>query len=221
MEKEKIECASDDYKSVAKKVQERVKKELPIVQGLLDAFIEGSGMHVLPQAVHTIAVVYHNKSYKLLKYASALYDDLIHRGRPSYIESFNDELWASLKKSRSVIGKLHQQEINAYESQLITCRSEVIARQKELRIEAKKRGEKCKLPSVNNVIEQEKAYFQHVECDISSAIKSYIFLLILGYEPSEVQIIALDNMMNTCKEILRDGVAQHERTLVTTKKMLS
>jgi hypothetical protein len=210
MEQTNIQFSTDDYKAVAIKVQERVQKELPIMQEVLDALEKGAGIQLLPQAIHTIAVVCHNKSYKLLNGAFDIYSDMIERGKPDGIEAINHDLWKSIKKSHSVITKLYNQETYEFERQTLMYREEI----KKMKAED---------PSIDEgaMLEQEKAYFQHVECDISSAIKSYIFMLIVGYEPSDKQTQAMENMLAICKDILREGIAQHERTLETTTHILS
>lgn len=205
-----IQCTAEEYKAVAIKVQERVQKELPIIKGLLESLEDGAGIQVLPQAIHAIAVVCHSKSYKLLKGAFDIYDDMVERGKPSGIDAINHELWKSIKKSHSVISKLYDQETNEFERQTIMYREEI-----------KKMQADDPSIDVDAMLEQEKAYFQHVECDISSAIKSYVFMLIVGYEPSDKQIQAMEDMLEICKDILSEGVAQHERTLKTTTHILS
>jgi hypothetical protein len=205
-----IQCTADEYKAVAIKVQERVQKELPIIKSVLEALDDGAGIQVLPQAIHTIAVVCHSKSYKLLKGAFDIYDDMVERGKPSGIDAINHELWKSIKKSHSVISKLYNQETHEFDRQTIMYREEI-------------KKMKAENPSIDEdaILEQEEAYFQHVECDISSAIKSDIFMLIVGYEPSEKQVQAMEDMLAICKDILREGIVQHERTLATTTHILS
>lgn len=210
MEKNPILCSAEDYKAVAIKVQERVQRELPILKGVLEAIETGGGIQVLPQTIHAIAVVFHGQSYRLLKGAFDIYEELISRGKPDGIDAINHDLWKSVKKSHSVISKMYKQEVHEYERQLIMYRDEII----------KRKAEDDSI-DVDAVLEAEKAYFQHVECDISSAIKSFVFLMIVGYEPSEKQMQAVTEMLSICKDILRDGIAQHERTIETTSHILS
>ena len=210
MERNPILCSAEDYKAVAIKVQERVQRELPILKGVLEAIETGGGIHVLPQAIHSIAVVFHGQSYRLLKGAFDIYEELISIGKQDGIDAIDHDLWKSVKKSHSVISKMYKQEVHEYERQLIMYRDEII----------KRKAEDDSI-DVDTVLEAEKAYFQHVECDISSAIKSFVFLMIVGHEPSEKQMQAVTEMLSICKDILRDGIAQHERTLETTSHILS
>jgi hypothetical protein len=197
----------EEYKKVALKVRERVQKELPIISGLLDA-IESSeeNIQILPQLVHTIAVISSNKSYVFLDGVYEIYEEFIQKGKPYSIEH---DLWKSIKKTHSVVSKLYTQEKEEFLRQLNHHKSVLESRKLE---DADF--------DISAELEREKEYFQHVECDISSAIKSFIFLMIIGYEPSEKQISAMRTMMSQARTILAEQKTKHKNSLETCKQII-
>jgi hypothetical protein len=201
------ENSLEEYKKVALKVQERVQKELPIICGLLDAIDSSDGnIQLLPQLIHTIAVVSSSKSHLFLDGVYNVYNDLIQQGKPYCIEH---DPWKSVKKTFSVVSKLYIQEKDEFLRQLNHHMSILEERKlKETDLD------------INKEIEKEKEYFQHVECDISSAVKSFIFLMIIGYIPSEQQISTLRKMVDLSKDILTSEKKKHENSLNTCKQIL-
>ena len=201
------EFVAKDIREVAEKANERIKKELPVLEGLLDA-MESSGMNIqlLSQVVHTIAVISPEQSYVFLDGVNAIYQELINQGKP---DTINHDLWKSLKKSASVAKKLYDQETSEYQRQLTHFKSHYTKLAKDD-------------PSINveESIAFEEPYFQHVVCDISSAIKSFIFVMIMGYEPSEAQVQTLRNMMEKAKEIFVDTIEKKKQSINTTDYIL-
>ena len=198
----------EDYKAVAIKVKTRVEKELPILEDVLGAIKSSKeSIQLLPQAVHTVAVTSHAKSYLFLEDAHIIYDAFIKQGK---VDTINHDLWKSIKKTHSVMEKLYKQECEEY------------IRQKEYyTLEVQKR--KAKDPSIDEVkaLEIEEQHFSHVECDISSAIKSVIFILIVGYIPTTEQVDAMRHMLKTAKGILAEQIAIHKRSLKTCEDILN
>ena len=197
----------EEYKKVALKVRERVQKELPILKGLLEAIESSEGnIQLLPQLVHTIAVVAPTKSYVFLDGVNDIYDAFIQDGKPY---SINHDLWKSIKKTHSVVNKLYTQEKDEFLRQVEFHKVRLEQRILE--------GEEL---DVSAELEREIEYFQHVECDISSAIKSFIFVMIVGYQPTDSQINAMRKMMEQAKDILSTELARHENSLNTCNQIL-
>lgn len=198
----------EDYKAVAIKVKSRVAKELPILKDVLDAINSSKeNIQLLPQVVHTVAVVSHAKSYLFLEDAYIIYNSFIKQGK---VDAINHNLWKSIKKTHSVIERLYKQECEEY------------IRQKEYyTLEVQKR--KAKDPSIDEVKEYEieEQHFSHVECDISSALKSVIFILIVGYIPTKEQLDAMRNMLKTAKDIIAEQIKIHERSLKSCEDILN
>lgn len=204
---EAIENTLEEYKKVALKVRDRVQKELPIISCLLDAIGSSEGsIQLLPQLVHSIAVIAPAKSHLFLDGVYDIYDEMIQVGKPHSIEH---DPWKSIKKTHSVVSKLYTQEKDEFLRQLNHHKSI---------LETRKLEEKDL--DINEELEREKDYFQHVECDISSAIKSFIFLMIVGYEPTEKQMSAMRKMVALSKDILTNEKARHENSLKTCNQIL-
>ena len=205
----------DDYILCAKKVQERVEKELPILRGLLEA-IDSSGKNIqlLPQVVHTLAVICPTKAHVFLRGADAIYQELIGNEKPDII---NHNLWKALKKTASIVHNLHTQESTEFSRQEESCAAKLRSQKKsEGRRKSKKLEEEIVLE-----VKLESEYFQHVECDISSAIKSFIFIMIIGYEPSEQQMATMREMLDIAREMFIDAIKQKENALNTTKQIIN
>lgn len=220
-----------EYKKVALKVRERVQKELPIINGLLDAIDSSEdNIQILPQLVHTIAVIAPTKSYVFLDGVYDIYEDLINKGK---VDTISHDLWKAVKKTHSVVSRLYTQEKEEFLRQLNHHR--VIFEQRKLeelgivyknakgQVRKKRNWEK-ELKNheleITSLLEQEKEYFQHVECDISSSIKSFIFLLIIGYQPTDKQMATMRNMMSLSKRLLAEQKTKHENSLETCKQIL-
>jgi DNA polymerase III psi subunit len=198
----------EDYKKVAIKVKTRVENELPILEDVLGAINSSKeNIQLLPQVVHTVAVTSHAKSYLFLEDAYTIYNAFIKQGK---VDTINHDLWKSIKKTHSVIEKLYKQECDEY------------ARQMEyFTLEVQKR--KVENPDIDEVkeLEIEVQHFSHVECDISSALKSVIFILIVGYIPTEEQVNAMRNMLKKAKTIITEQIAIHKRSLKTCEDILN
>lgn len=202
-----INYTQQDLVDVAKKTNQRIEKELPILEGLLEA-IESSGLNIqlLPQAVHTLAVICPQEAYVFLEGVDSIYQELISNGKPDIIPH---DLWKSLKKSASVAHKLHEQEVTEYQRQINSCRSHYAELAKD-----------DATINVEEAVELEKPYFSHVECDISSAIKSFIFVMIMGYEPNEMQIQTLRKMMVIAKDMFYNAIERQKAALETIEHIL-
>ena len=197
-----------DIKEVAEKLSKRIRKELPVLKGLLEAMVSSDmDIQILAQAVHTLAVAYPEKSYVFLKGVDSIYKELVSRDKPDII---NHDLWKALKKSAEVVCKLHTQEKREYTRQLNAYKSHFT-----------KLKEDDPTINVDECIAFEEPYFRHVECDISSAIKSFIFAMIIGYEPTESQIATLRSMMEQAKVLFEEAIEKKEQALETTKQILA
>lgn len=197
----------EDYKAVAIKTKERVEKELPILKDVLDAIKSSKeNIQLLPQVIHTVAVTSPTKSYVFLEDVHTIYNAFIEQGK---VDSINHNLWKSIKKTHSVVEKLYKQETEEFERQLSFFKQEITKRVLE---NPELDGEK--------ELEEEIKHFSHVECDISSAIKSFIFILIVGYSPLDEQMTAMRTMLKKAKEIIKEQITIHERTLKTCTEIL-
>lgn len=204
---ENIRITSQDYKEVAQKVRDRVEKELPFLNGMLDAIkSSNNSFQVLPQVIHTIAVVSPPHTHLLLEDIYTLYADIINQGKT---ENLNHDLWKSIKRTFSVVKKLHTQEQEEYIRQVAFYKQRIQERKLE-----------DESIDVDAMLEEETKFFQHVECDLSSAIQSYIFMLIIGHTPSRKQVEVMQSMLMKSKSIIEELIEKSEKTLATTSSIL-
>lgn len=211
----------DEYRKVARKVKERILNELPVLEDVSCAIKQDEkSLQLLPLAIHNIAVILPNKVHKFLVPMRDVYTIMANNGKP---DTISHDAWKSVKSTRDLLTRLAYQEESECKRQraaTLSARKRLEKQYYKAKDEAEINGEEFNevLPPFD--IEREEEFFMHVECDISSSAKSFIFWLICGYEPAEEQIEILQGALKMASELLTTAIEKKKVALETCNDLL-
>lgn len=199
----------DELKKTAQKVHDNAVRDLPILLNTQEAInSDPNNIYLLPQTIHNIAIALPQHSYKFLADLNKLYATAIEDGKPTQL---SHNVWKSIKSSAAIIKRMLKLETEEDKKQV------EIAKYKHNKL-IEEVGEE-KAGTFNE--EKEREYFQHVECDISSPVKSFIFIQTTGIFTDEKYFNILRSMLDTAKTLIAKAVERMNTAIDNTNKVLS
>lgn len=198
----------DELRKSAQKVKENAERYLPALLNTQEALKNAPNIYLLPQTIHTIAIALPQQCYKFLAELNALYSQIINDGKPAQL---NHDTWKSVKTTAGVVNKMYKQETeeDAKQVEFVKCRYNELV---------KKEGAENVRPLD---IDKEREFFRHVECDLSSAVKSFIFLQTTGLFLDSKYNEHLANMLPIATELIDTAITRQQTAIENANKILS